>query len=150
MRYVDHGHARKENSGGRSVHVRVGACDEGGPGFVNASVRTITNARRVGVRLQSKCASAHQHEQPEKRERTGTRVRQVAQAIEEQLKEDLQELKTRERKRKVEDAKRIRRTVHENNRHKELSHTQSEMGKLVHHDEQELLSLWEGQQRWVA
>ena len=27
------------------------ACDEGGPGFVTASVRTFTNAREVGVRL---------------------------------------------------------------------------------------------------
>ena len=30
----------------------LAACDDGGPGFVNASVRTITNARQVGVRLQ--------------------------------------------------------------------------------------------------
>ena len=29
----------------------LAACDEGGPGFVNVSVRTITNARRVGLRL---------------------------------------------------------------------------------------------------
>ena len=27
------------------------ACDDGGPGFVNASVRTITNVRQVGVRV---------------------------------------------------------------------------------------------------
>ena len=26
----------------------LAACDDGGPGFVNASVRTITNARQVG------------------------------------------------------------------------------------------------------
>ena len=106
---------------------RLPACDERGSGFVNVSVRTVTNARRVGVRLQSKCASAHRHAQvntnstTEKGERTGTWVRQVAQAIEEQLKEDHWELKTRERKRKVEDAKRIRRIVHENNKNKELS-----------------------------
>ena len=30
----------------------LAACDEGGPRFVNVSVRTITNARRVVVRLQ--------------------------------------------------------------------------------------------------
>ena len=30
-------------------------------GFVNVSVRTITNARQVGVRLQSKCNSTHRH-----------------------------------------------------------------------------------------
>ena len=39
----------------------LAACDDGGPGFVNASVRTITNARQVGVRLQSKCNSTHRH-----------------------------------------------------------------------------------------
>ena len=74
-------------------------------------------------------------------------MRQVAQAIEEQLKEDQQELKTLEGKREVEDARRIR----ENNKNKDLSHVQSEIGKLMHHDEQELLSVWEGwQQRRVA
>ena len=66
------------------------ACDEGGPGFVNVSVRTITNARRVGVRLQSKCGSMHRHAHVnadntiEARERTGSWVRQVAHAMEEQ------------------------------------------------------------------
>ena len=70
----------------------LAASDEGGPGFVNVSVPTITNARRVGVRLQSKCASAHRHARCttsntiEEGERIGTWVRQVAQAIEEQLK----------------------------------------------------------------
>ena len=39
----------------------LAACDDGGPGFVNASVRTITNARQVGVRLQSKCNGTHRH-----------------------------------------------------------------------------------------
>ena len=39
------------------------ACDEGGPGFVKASVRTVTNARRVAVRLRSKCTSTHRHAQ---------------------------------------------------------------------------------------
>ena len=39
----------------------LAACDNGGPGFVNASVRTITNARQVGVRLRSKCTSTHPH-----------------------------------------------------------------------------------------
>ena len=32
----------------------LAACDDGGPGFVNASVRAITNSRQV-VRLRSKC-----------------------------------------------------------------------------------------------
>ena len=39
----------------------LAACDEGGPGLVNVSVRTITNARRVGVRLQSECGCTHRH-----------------------------------------------------------------------------------------
>ena len=39
----------------------LAACDERGPGFVNVSVRTVTNARRIGVRLQSKCAGTHRH-----------------------------------------------------------------------------------------
>ena len=39
----------------------LAACDEKGPRFVNVIVRTVTNARRVGVRLQSKCASTHRH-----------------------------------------------------------------------------------------
>ena len=70
---------------------RLAACDEGGPGFVNVSVRTITNTRRVGVRLQSKCGSMHRQAQVnadntiETRERTGSWVRQVAQEIGENL-----------------------------------------------------------------
>ena len=34
--------------------------------------------------------------------------------------------------------------VHENDKSKKLSHMQNEMGRLVHHDKQELLSVWEG------
>ena len=54
----------------------LAACGDGGPGFVNASVRTITNARQVGVRLQSKCTRTHRHARvnadnpPEKGEQT--------------------------------------------------------------------------------
>ena len=40
--------------------------------------------------------------QPSKGEQTGSCVRQVAQAMEEQVKEDQQELETREKKRKAE------------------------------------------------
>ena len=64
--------------------------------------------------------------------------------MEEQLREDQLGLKTREQKRKAEDAKRIRGIVHENNKNKRLSRVQNEMGKLMHHDEQEMLSIWEG------
>ena len=79
--------------------------------------------------------------QPDRERGTnGNRVRQVAQAMEEQFKDDQQELETREKKRKVEDVKRIRRSVRESNKNQDLSHVQSEMGKLMHHDEQELLS----------
>ena len=102
------------------------------------------------MRLQSKCASTHRHARvdcdnpTEKGKQTGSWVRRGAQAIEEQLKEDQQELETREKKRKVEDAKRIHRIVRENDNNKDLSHVQSEMGKPMHHDEQELLSVWGG------
>ena len=36
-------------------------CDEGEPGFVNVSVRTITNARQVGMRMTRKRTSGHRH-----------------------------------------------------------------------------------------
>ena len=44
----------------------------------------------------------------------------------------------------MEDARRIRRIVHEINWNKDWVRVQSEMGKFMHHDEQELLSVWEG------
>ena len=75
----DHDHARNENL----CMFGLAACDKGGPGFVNASV-TITNARRVAVRLRSKCTSTHRHAQTnenntiEKGEQTGIWVRPVA------------------------------------------------------------------------
>ena len=67
-------------------------------------------------------------------------MREVARAMEEQLRKDQQELKTREQRRKAKDAKRIRGIVHGNNKNKRMSH----LGKLMHHDEKELLSVWEG------
>ena len=66
--------------------------DDGGPGFVNASVRTITKARQVGVRLQSKCNGTHRHIRVDaedvigRKEQTGTWLREAARATEEQLK----------------------------------------------------------------
>ena len=92
----------------------LAACDEGRPGFVNASVRTVTNARQVEMRMQRKCTGTHRHARvgannaSEKVEQTGTWARQVAQRVEEQLREDKQELKTQEQKKKAKDAKRIR------------------------------------------
>ena len=52
----------------------------------------------------------------------------------------------REQKKKAKDAKRIRGIVHESDKSKGTSHAQEEMEKLMLHDEQELLSLWEGWQ----
>ena len=72
----------------------LAACDEGGQGFVNASVRTVTNAKQVGMRMRSKCTDTHRHARVntdntiEKMEQTGTWVHQVARAKEEQLRED--------------------------------------------------------------
>ena len=50
----------------------------------------------------------------------------------------------REQRRKAEDTERIRGIVHEDNKNEGLSRVQNEVGKLMHHDEQELLSIWEG------
>ena len=85
----------------------------------------------------------HRHAQVNA-DNTGSWVRQVAQAMEEQLKLDQQELETQEHQKKVEDAKRICRICHENDKSKSLSHVRNDMGRLMHHDELELLSVWEG------
>ena len=128
----------------------LAACDDGGPGFVNASVRTITNARQAGVRLQSKCNSTHRHARVDaedvigKREQTGTWVCEAARAIDEQLKRDKQELEMREQRKRAEDANRICSIIKENAENKGLSLVEAEMEKLMHQDEQELLSVWEG------
>ena len=50
-------------------------------------------------------------------------------------------------KRKVEYVQRIRRMVQDNDKSKRLSLTQNEMGRLMHHDKQELPSVREGW-RW--
>ena len=95
------------------------ACDSGGLGFVNASVRTVTIARRVGVRLQSKCTGTHRHARVDAEDRigwkkqTGTWVRQAARALEEQLKKEKQELDMRQRRKRAEDANRICSIIHE-------------------------------------
>ena len=64
--------------------------------------------------------------------------------MEEQLRENQQELQMQEQKNKAKDAKIIRGIVHEHDKSKRTSHVQHEMVKLMHHDEQELLSFWEG------
>ena len=74
---------------------------------------TITNARQVGVRLQSKCTRTHRHARVDaeetigRREQTGTWVREAARAMEEQLEKDKQELEMREQRKRAEDANRI-------------------------------------------
>ena len=81
----------------------LAACDEGGPGFVNASVWTVTNARQVGMRMQRECTGTHRHayvganSTSENLEQTGTWVHQdqVARAPEERLRVDKQELCSR-------------------------------------------------------
>ena len=102
----------------------------------NASVRMITNARKVGVRLQSKHNNTHRHARVDveetigRREQTGTWVRQAAGAIEEQLEKDKQELEMREQESGG-------CNIHENAENKGLSLVEAEI-------EQELLSAWEG------
>ena len=56
--------------------------------------------------------------QARKIEQSRTWVHQVARAMEEQLREDRQESKTREQKKEAKDAKRIRGIVHENDKNK--------------------------------
>ena len=125
----------------------LAACDEGGPGFVNASVRTVTNARQVQLRMQRTCTGTHRHARvdadktSENMQQTGTWVHQVAQAMEEQLRKDEQELKTREQEKKAKDAKWIRGIVQEDDNNKGTGHVHGETEKLMHHDEEELLSL---------
>ena len=97
----------------------LAACDERGPGFVNVSVRTITNARRVGVRLQSTCASAptrsgqrRQHN----REGGTNRIMDSPSCSSNGGKIERGLWRSVNRKRKVEDAKRTRSIVQENDK----------------------------------
>ena len=129
----------------------LAACVDGGPGFVNASVRMITNARRVGVRLQSTCNGTHRHARVDaedtigRREQTATWVRQAARGKEDQLEKEKQELEMREQRKRAEDANRICSIIHVNAENKGLSLVEAEMEKLItHQDEQKLLSAWEG------
>ena len=79
-----------------------------------------------------------------RREQTGTWVREAARATEEQLKKDKQELEMREQRKRAEDANRICSIIHENAENKGLGLVEAEMRKLMHQDEQELLSAREG------
>ena len=64
--------------------------------------------------------------------------------MEAQFREDQQDLKNEGTEEESRGAKRIRGIAHEDDRNKGSSHVQDEMRKLMHHDEQDLLSLWEG------
>ena len=65
------------------------ACDEGGPGFFNESVRTVTNARQFGMRTGThRQARVGASNASEKMEQSGTLEHQVAQAMEEQSREE--------------------------------------------------------------
>ena len=91
VRDEGHGHAWNVKNGSGAVCVWFGWLHDGGPGFVSTSVRTVTNARQVGMRMQTKCTGTHRHARvdanntSEKLELTGTMVHQVARAMEEQL-----------------------------------------------------------------
>ena len=74
--------------------------------------------RQVGVRLQRNCTGTHQHG------RVGA--------------------KAREQKKKARVAKSVRGTVHGNDKNDGTDHVQDDVEKLVHHDEQALLSVWQG------
>ena len=100
--------------------------------------------------MQSKCTGTHRHALVDaedtigRKEQPGTWVRQAARATEEQLKKDKQELEMREQRKRTEDANRICSITHENAENKRASRVQNEMENLMHHEEQELLSVWEG------
>ena len=100
-------------------------------------------------KLERECkvnAQAHNRENGTNR----NMVHQVARAMEEQLREDQEELKTREQNQRAKDAKRTRGIVHENYKIKGTSPVQDEMGKPMHHDEQELRWHWnDNEGGWV-
>ena len=70
---------------------RLAACDE-------ASVRTVTYARQVGMRMQRTCTGTHRHARvvannaSEQMEQSGTWVCNVVCVMEEHVREDEQEL----------------------------------------------------------
>ena len=122
------------------------ACCQGRPGFVNASVRTVTNARQVGMRMQSKCTGTPRHvhvgvnNTSEKMEQTGRNMGTSSCPSNGGTVErgDQRGCKTREQKKKAKVSRRMLGIVHEHNKNKGTNHVQDEMEKL---NEQELLSL---------
>ena len=112
------------------------ACDEGGPGFVNASVRTVT-ARETSWNAVAEQMPEHASTRPGQRgyyireggtnrimgspscSSNGGTVERGPAGVEDAGTK--QELETREHQKKVEDAKRICRIVHENDKSKGLT-----------------------------
>ena len=131
---------------------RLTSRNAGGPGFANASVRTVANVRQVGTRTRSKSAGTHRHARVdasnaiEKREQTGTRVRQVARGSSngqaaEKGSAGAENAGTEEESRRCKEDTGL---FTKSDKSKGTSHVQDEVEKLMHQDEQELLSLWEG------
>ena len=125
----------------------LAVCDEGGPGFVNASVRTVTNTRcevNAQARIDSLRVGGEQHKRETGTNRNmgtsscpsnGGTVERGSAGVEDAgteeegkgCKEDMWDCSWKRQ-------------------YKGTSHVQEEMRKLMHHDEQELLNLWEGWQ----
>ena len=121
---------------------------------MNASVQRVTKAPQVGMRMQRQFTSTHRHARvgandTSKKVKQTTWVHQVVQAMEDQLETDELELMTREHRKKAKDAKRICGIVHDSDRKKGTSQARDEMVQLMHHEEQKLLGLWEGDCRRV-
>ena len=111
------------------------AGDEGGSGFVNASVRMVSNARQVGMRMPTRCAGTHRHA------RVGANnASETMEHLEKHLLEDEQEL-TRWEQKEAMDAKMIQGMVdYKHDKIKRTTHVQDVMRKLLHHEELPSLS----------
>ena len=117
VRVEDHGHAGNKNGICGPVYVRFGRVRRGRtrvcPRKCADDRQCQTSEGAVAEQLRKHALTrSGQRRQHNRRERTGSWVRQVAQALEEQLKGDQQELDTREHQRRMEDAKRIHGIVH--------------------------------------
>ena len=90
----------------------LAAIDKGGSGFVNASVRAVTNARQFGMRMPANSTGTHRHTRvgsnnaSEKMEHSG-----VVRAMVEQLRDE-QELTLCEQKKAAMDEKMIQEMVY--------------------------------------
>ena len=74
---------------------------------------------------------------------SGVLVREVARAMEDQMNEDEQEPKTWKQKRQVSYNWRLQKIVHEADRIEGVDRVQDEMGKIMRHDDEASLSLWQ-------